>query len=472
MSQTDDRKAALRKQFETVRDERRAHANTAERIGNAFLSLLSYLDDGTPYLRKDQDEVMPYVLTLLKGMKIGLGELGIDSLGNAKLHEIIINAIKSIGFEKTLQGFGVWIDDDGKAHGQIDFIEVVGKAIFHELEIRRLSSVGGDISLSPASSRIERVEKVANGWKCYIKTDDGTTATYNGWKPGDQPRCQTFNIREGVYSGISNRYYWRTVEEVAEKTAEHDAYIILSNVANFYDPNGTDEPMAGDVIVLCGHNALWDKVHGIASSDRSRMNYTQLTTSGDSPTIEMYRNIYDFSLGTKNIVLKLSSEKITLRSSAVEWMSYSGDIVPNVIHMGKWPAQGTTAHKYESWQCDGATWLCIAESTTDRPGKNSPAWSALAEKGSSPYTVIINTDRGNIIHNGQGDVVLTATVLHGEEDITDTLQPNQFSWLVNTPNAEFNMAWNKRHEAVGNRITVSAQEIDKRAQIDCIVNIE
>ena len=34
----------LRQQFEVIRDERRKNANTAERIGNAFLSLLSYLD--------------------------------------------------------------------------------------------------------------------------------------------------------------------------------------------------------------------------------------------------------------------------------------------------------------------------------------------------------------------------------------------------------------------------------------------
>ena len=34
----------LRQQFEVIRDERRKNANTAERIGNAFLSILSYLD--------------------------------------------------------------------------------------------------------------------------------------------------------------------------------------------------------------------------------------------------------------------------------------------------------------------------------------------------------------------------------------------------------------------------------------------
>lgn len=45
--------------FETIRDERNTHANTAERIGNAFLSMLSYLSE-SPYLRKDQTDATQF----------------------------------------------------------------------------------------------------------------------------------------------------------------------------------------------------------------------------------------------------------------------------------------------------------------------------------------------------------------------------------------------------------------------------
>ena len=45
----------MRQWFEGIRDERVTHANTATRIGQAFLMLLNYLlDPDTPFLRKDQ----------------------------------------------------------------------------------------------------------------------------------------------------------------------------------------------------------------------------------------------------------------------------------------------------------------------------------------------------------------------------------------------------------------------------------
>ena len=45
----------LRALFTSIRDERRTYANTATRIGNAFLALLSYLDD-SPFLHKDRED--------------------------------------------------------------------------------------------------------------------------------------------------------------------------------------------------------------------------------------------------------------------------------------------------------------------------------------------------------------------------------------------------------------------------------
>ncbi len=54
--------------FEGIRDEKRPHANTAERIGNAFLAILPYLGE---YLRKDQPETVEYLLTLLHGATVG-----------------------------------------------------------------------------------------------------------------------------------------------------------------------------------------------------------------------------------------------------------------------------------------------------------------------------------------------------------------------------------------------------------------
>lgn len=92
----------IRRTLEGIRDETGLYANTATRIGNAFLSLLNYLCDA-PFLRKDSEDSTAYLLTLLAGCVIGESKnitLGADGSihcgsitveGSALFNEIIIN---------------------------------------------------------------------------------------------------------------------------------------------------------------------------------------------------------------------------------------------------------------------------------------------------------------------------------------------------------------------------------------------
>lgn len=424
------------------------------------------------FLSKLTPDTAQELITFLKGIAFNNGA-GIDSEGNA-----LLKAIQTLGFERTINGFGVWLDDKGRAHGQIDYLEVIGKAIFRSLQIDEYKHIGGNIVLSGANAIIEKVVPVSGGWKCYLHTDDGDKAITNDWEPGDQALCQTFNIRAGVYENVSNRYYWRCVSEVAQKSATEKAYIVITADDAYRDKSiENDAPKAGDNIVLCGHNTLWDIAHGIdPTRNRNRMNVTMITTSKEEGgTIEVYRNIHDFSLSKGNAIFHLSSDKIYMNSQRFEWISADGERIPNVIYRGDWTV-GTVAARYEAWYYGGGTWLSIEDNNTDEPTEQSPKWKHYATKGedgTSPYTVqILSESGGNIIHNGQGQIALVATVMHGEQDITDRLLPNQFSWVIQSGNTDFDTAWNARHEAIGNRTTISAEEVNLKAQIDCIVNIE
>ena len=411
------------------------------------------------FLSKLKSDTARGLITFLKGLTFG------DSL-------------QTTGFEQGLNGFKVWLDSYGKAHGQIDYLEVIGKAIFRSLQIDEYKHIGGNIVLSGANAIIEKVVSVEGGWKCYLHTDDGDKAITNDWEPGDQALCQTFNIRAGVYENVSNRYYWRCVSAVAQKSANEKAYIVITDDDTYRDKNTeNDEPKAGDNIVLCGHNTLWDIAHGVDPTlHRNRMNVTMITTSKEEGgTIEVYRNIHDFSLSKGNAIFHLSSDKIYMNSQRFEWISADGERIPNVIYRGDW-TPGTVAARYEAWYYGGGTWLSLTDNNTDEPTEQSPKWKHYATKGedgTSPYTVqILSESGGNIIHNGQGQIALVATVLHGEQDITASLLPNQFSWVIQSGNTDFDTAWNARHEAIGNRTTISAEEVNLKAQIDCIVNIE
>lgn len=420
------------------------------------------------FLSKKKADTANGLITFLEGIKMR-GGTGINGDGDT-----VIKSIQSLFFEKSFKGFGVWLDENNKAHGQIDYLEVIGKAIFHELEVRKLSAIGGDIALSPASSKIERVEPIEKGWKCYLKTDDGTTHTFNGWHEGDQAKCQTLNIREGLTQNAANRYYWRVVTKVVEQTNKEQAYIVLSNEVGYFEKNGNDVPRVGDVIVLCGHNANYDRLHGVEPNDNlNRMNFTQLTTSGEVPTIEVFNRVSDFVLGEDNIVFRLT-DKVQIASNSFSWKAADGKGVPNVLHRGDWH-KGVTAYKNEAWYYQGATWLSIEDNNTDEPSDSSTKWKAYAAKGedgTSPYRVeVLSVQGGNVIRNGQGEIRLTAIVWHGEEDITDRLLPTQFSWVIESGNVDFDKAWNARHEAIGKEITITAAEVNLKATIDCIVNI-
>lgn len=411
------------------------------------------------FLSKLKADTAQELITFLKGITFG------DSL-------------QTIGFAQGLNGFKVWLDSYGRAHGQIDYLEVIGKAIFRSLQIDEYKHIGGNIVLSGANAVIEKVVPVSGGWKCYLHTDDGDKAITNDWEPGDQALCQTFNIRAGVYENVSNRYYWRCVSAVAQKSATEKAYIVITADDAYRDKStDNDAPMAGDNIVLCGHNSLWDVANGIdPTRNRNRMNVTMITTSKEEGgTIEVYRNIHDFSLSKGNAIFHLSSDKIFMNSQRFEWISADGERIPNVIYRGDW-APGTVAARYEAWYYDGGTWLSLEDNNTDEPTEQSTKWkkyAAKGEDGTSPYTVQIHSESGgNIIHNGQGQIALVATVLHGQQDITASLLPNQFSWVIQSGNTDFDTAWNARHEAIGNRTTISAEEVNLKAQIDCIVNIE
>lgn len=397
----------------------------------------------------------------------------IDGMGNA-----FLNSIQLLGSERFLNGFGVWLDENGRAHGQIDYLEVIGKAIFRSLQIDEYKHIGGNIVLSGANAVIEKVVPVTGGWKCYLHTDDGDKAITNDWEQGDQALCQTFNIKAGVYENVSNNYYWRCVSAVAQKTASEEAYIVITADDNYRDKSvQNDIPKAGDNVVLCGHNTLWDIAHGVEPTlHRNRMNVTMITTSKEEGgTIEVYRNIHDFSLNKGNAIFHLSSDKIYMSSRHFEWVSSDGERIPNVLYRGDWTL-GTVAAKYEAWYHSGGTWLSLVDGNTDEPTEQSSKWkkyAAKGEDGTSPYTVRVQSESGgNVIHNGQGEIVLVAAVFHGEQDITSTLQPYNFSWVIQTGNTDFDKAWNTRHAAVGNSITVRAEEVSLKAQIDCMVEIE
>ena len=413
------------------------------------------------FLSKKAADTAQKLITFLEGISFKNGA-GIDGLGNA-----ILKSIQTLGFERTINGFGVWLDENGRAHGQIDYLEVIGKAIFRSLQIDEYKHIGGNIVLSGANAVIEKVVTVAGGWKCYLHTDDGDKAITNDWVAGDQALCQTFNIRAGVYENVSNNYYWRCVAEVGQKTASEEAFIIISDDDNYRDKNvKNDIPKAGDNVVLFGHNTLWDIAHGIDPTlHRNRMNVTMITTSKEEGgTIEVYRNIHDFSLNKGNAIFHLSSDKIYMNSQRFEWISADGERIPNVLFRGDW-VPGTIAAKYEAWYYGGGTWLSLADGNTDKPTAQSTMWKQYAAKGEDGGTGLriegFSSAGSAAYTEGQTGWKATFEVHVWENDIeiTSKLPSTRFVWERLSEYEAGDAAWKERHSNDGNSINVTYDDL-------------
>ena len=203
-------------------------------------------------------------------------------------------------------GFTVQRNADGTTYAEFDKIMVRMKAVFQILEILKADVAGGEIVInSGPRMRVTRVERTGNvpayfadgsaayfpggerayfasSYRLHFLADDGDTAVQNLFRVGDLARCQTFDIRAGVYENVSNRFWWRLV------TAVGDDWIEVSDTVC---AEGSDAPKEGDTVVQMG-----------SDRDTDRQALIVLSAYGQgAPSLAMYQGIDSFSLSGKEI---------------------------------------------------------------------------------------------------------------------------------------------------------------------------
>ena len=311
------------------------------------------------FLHKDIPDTAQAVITFLKGLNIGT-DYSINELGEA-----ILKAITSANYNALEQtGFGITQTKDGKYQLNISDLNVWRKAVFNEIEKRKLSYVGGNFVFSACGSKIKKVEDKGNAWRCYFYQDDGTTATTNLWDVDDQARCQIFNIKAGVYQGVANRNYWRRV------MAKGDDYIDLSKTDC---EQGSDAPQVDDTLVQFGNRTKTD-----------RQNIIEILTTGDeAPAIVWYAGINSYSLEGKSTSV-ISPKKVEFDTNLFRLITRSGARVPLITDRGAWVSTEKYGY-YDRVSDNGRLWLCIAQGkeVTSRPSDNNPDWQLQVGKGTN-----------------------------------------------------------------------------------------
>lgn len=327
----------------------------------------------------------------LKGFTIA-GQFGIDEYG-----DMILNTIKSLEYNNaTEQGFSIEKEDPNRDeyHQYITNLTVWGKMTMNELEVMKRTYAGGTIYLSPAGGKIAKVVPVywddeksgwketasdaaAVGWKCYLLADDGTAATENLWREGDQVRCQTMGriAAGGIGQGsAANKSYWRTILEhgVSQQNEkiydqeDHElfggqrfAWIVIGKhsvqLDEYAEENAPAEtrdiPEEGDVIVLDG-----------SRTDPDRQNVFLLESHGSyAPRLVGYHGIDSYSHANKD-VCDVSPKGVQVRSEYFKLLAQGSNTstveIPNF--RGEWDPN-EKYYKNDQVSHNNAIWTCIKD---------------------------------------------------------------------------------------------------------------
>ena len=419
------------------------------------------------FLAKDKDDTAHGTITFekvqkfLQGLNIGDGNnYRIDGNGNAILSSILVNLLKSLDFNESEQsGFAIKQRSDGKFQMLVTDLIVWGKAIFNTLLIRELSYVGGNIVLSPAAGKISYVKEVYSettneliGWKCYLLADDGTTSTINSFKVEDQVRCQTFNIAPGVYENVSNRDYWRLVTKVstenevitdAEGNELYDGKkFAWIQIAKDNCMEGSDNPSAGDTIVLMGNR-----------TDKSRQHLLMMETEGDSaPKLTMYRGVNSYTLKDKSI-FDVGFDGINIVTKYFKMVNVSGEKIWTPIYLGDW-REGTAYEYYNEVTWLGTRWLCIVpegQTTTEEPSEDSPYWKATTAIQRNKLLIDL---RGQDTLDWGETIDVVCSVIRGDS-IVDTSSGWDWSVERDSGNKQEDAAWNATSKAQNFKGTIN-----------------
>lgn len=202
-------------------------------------------DNDDRYVRKDIAETIEKLMTFLEG---------INAKGTSTLEQIkLVGDILSSNFATGSTGFGIYKDEQGNYHLDIDFVDIRKRLNVEGLQVNQATYVGGK-QYNSDGIICNKVEDKGTFWRCYFRTTDAEgRIIYNPFVVDDLANCETFNLKSG------NHYYWRAVVGIG------DDFIDLSKSDCI---SGSDDPLAGDSIVHLGNKTdperqgtiLWDSV--------------------------------------------------------------------------------------------------------------------------------------------------------------------------------------------------------------------
>lgn len=185
----------------------------------------------------------------------------------------------------------------------------------------------------------------------------------------------------------------------------------------------------------------------------------------DAPSIEEAVNVWRWNVGglgfSKSGYNGPYETAITADGQIVADFITSGSLVANIIKAGVLQSQDGSSY----WDLDTGEVVLRAYATTETVEQVSDRITTIEEQ--KMYRLVISSSNGNIFKNGNIQTTLYATVFSWDENITDTLDDNQFIWTRVSDDPEADAVWNADHFGGAKSIEITSDDVKVRATFFC-----
>lgn len=185
----------------------------------------------------------------------------------------------------------------------------------------------------------------------------------------------------------------------------------------------------------------------------------------DEPDIESAVNVWRWNLGglgfSDNGYNGPYETAITADGQIVADFITSGTLVANIIKAGVLSSQDGSSW----WDLESGEIHLSAYATTTQVEEVSDRVEVIEDQ--KMYRLVITSSNGNIFKNNEIHTTLSAMVFSWDENITDTLDPNQFIWTRVSDDAEADEEWNTAHFGGTKSIEITTADVNVRATFFC-----
>ena len=185
----------------------------------------------------------------------------------------------------------------------------------------------------------------------------------------------------------------------------------------------------------------------------------------DAPSIDASVNVWRWNVGglgfSKNGYNGPYETAITADGQIVADFITSGTLVANIIKAGVLQSQDGSSY----WDLESGEVVLRAYATSDSVEQVGDRVTDIENK--RMYRLVISSSNGNIFKNGVISTTLYATVFSWDENVTDSLDPNQFIWTRVSADPSSDAKWNADHAGGTKSVEITSEDVDARATFFC-----